>query len=90
MNITGNPILTSSPIASYIVSSDNEPLDLDIPIAIRKRVQKCINHPITKYLSYKRLSNNHRTFTTKISHLFVSRNIQETLDDPNWKLAIMI
>lgn len=24
-----------------------------------------------------------------MSHLFVLRNIQEALDDPNWKLAIM-
>ena len=46
-------------------------------------------HTIAKYLSYTKLSKNHRAFLSKISQLFVPRNIQEDLDDPNWKLAVM-
>lgn len=86
LNTLGNPIFS---IPSSIIPSNNEPSDLDLPIALRKGIRKCTIHPIAKYLSYQRLSNNHRAFTSKISHLFVPRNIQEALDDPNWKLAIM-
>ena len=75
IEILGNPIPSIS--------------DLDVPIAIRKGVRNCIKHPIANYLSYQRLSKNHRAFTSRISHLFVPRNIQEALDDPNWKLAVM-
>ncbi|XP_073120425.1 uncharacterized protein [Henckelia pumila] len=31
---------------------------------------------------------NYRAFTTKISELAIPRNIQEALDEPNWKLAM--
>lgn len=65
------------------------PTDCDLPIAIRKGVQKCTQHSIAKYLSYDKLSNCHREFTSKISNLFVPRTIKEALDDPNWKSAIM-
>ena len=70
-NISGIPIL----IPASIVPSNNEPLDLDVPIAIRKGVRSCTNHPIAKYLSHQKLSNNHSASTSKISHLFVPRNI---------------
>ena len=46
-------------------------------------------HTIAKYLSYTKLSKNHRAFLSKISQLFVPRNIQEALSDLNWKLAVM-
>jgi len=32
---------------------------------------------------------NYRAFTSKITNLFVPRNIEEALDDPNWKLAVL-
>lgn len=62
--------------------------NLDLPIALRKGVRTCTTHPIAKYLSYHRLSNTHRAFTSKISHLFIPRTIQEALDHPDWKLAV--
>lgn len=36
-----------------------------------------------------RNSQNHNAFTSKVTHLFVERNIQEALGDPNWKLVVM-
>ena len=86
-----NPTSTSSPPPSTLPNSsqiDSSTISnhlptishLDIPIAIRKGVRSC---PIAKYLSYHRLSKNHKAFTSRISHLFVPRNIQEALDDPN-------
>lgn len=35
------------------------------------------------------MSDNHKAFTFKITNLFVPRNIQEALNDSNWKLAVM-
>lgn len=84
---SGNPTPTLSP--SNI--SNDAPIisDLDVPIAVRKGVRNCTKHPISNYLSYHKLSKGHKAFTSRISHLFVPRNIQEALDDPNWKLAVM-
>ena len=35
------------------------------------------------------MSNSHKAFTSRIDNLFVPRNIQEVLDDPNWKPTVM-
>jgi hypothetical protein len=86
------PILSSAPISDSdrIISPKNKTSDLDIPIAIRKGIRTCTKYPIAKYISYQRLSNNHRTFISNISHVVVvPRNIQEALDDLNWKLAVL-
>ena len=77
----------SQPVS--ITSQPNVFSDLDIPIANRKGVRKCTIHPIAKYLSYHRLSKNYKAFTSKISHLFIPRKIQEALGHPNWKVAII-
>ena len=87
-----SPIELSAPInpsTKIIESQKNNFTDLHIPIAVRKGTQTCTKHPIAQYLSYKKLSHSHRAFTSKISHLFVPRNIQEALDNPDWKLAVM-
>ncbi|XP_073126194.1 uncharacterized protein [Henckelia pumila] len=64
-------------------------INIDAPIAIRKGTRTCTQHPIAKYLSYEKLCPNHKAFTSNISHLFVPRNIQEALDDQNWKSAVL-
>ncbi|KAK0590274.1 hypothetical protein LWI29_024799 [Acer saccharum] len=85
-------ISDSQPIFITHLPSTSQPnvfSDLDIPIANRKGVQKCTIHLIAKYLSYHRLSENYKAFTSKISHLLIPRNIQEALGHPNWKVAVM-
>ena len=70
---------------------------IELPIAIRKGTRSytqnskkaTTNHPISQYVSYKNLSQNHRAFTSKITNMFVPRNIEEALDDPNWNLAVL-
>jgi len=57
--------------------------DLDIPIAHRKGTRQCTKYPIANYLSYHRLSNSHKAFTSKITNLFVPKNIHEALNDLN-------
>ncbi|XP_074556441.1 uncharacterized protein LOC141812295 [Curcuma longa] len=87
--IPGNSIPNPTSISPIVSDSSPTISDLDVPIAIRKGARNCTNHPIANYLSYQRLSKNHKAFISRISHLFVPRNIQEALDDPSWKLAVM-
>lgn len=35
------------------------------------------------------MSDSHKTFVSKITDLFVSKNIHEVLNDLNWKLVVM-
>lgn len=40
--------------------------NLDIPIAIRKGTRTCTKYPIANYISYEKLSNSHKAFTSRI------------------------
>ena len=79
----------SKVVKNLTIPAGNEITDLDVPIAIRKGVWSCTTHPIAKYLSYHRLSDNYKAFTSKISHLFIPRTIHEALEHPDWKPAVM-
>lgn len=63
--------------------------DHDIPIAIRKGKRSCTSHPMSKYLSYGKLSKKYNAFISKISNLRVPRNIQEAFNDSDWKRLIL-
>lgn len=80
---SGNP---SSPFIPNISNVQNTPpiiSDLDVPIAIRKGIRTCTKYSITNYISYAKLSISHKALTTRVDKLFVSRNTQKALDDPN-------
>ncbi|RVW70011.1 Retrovirus-related Pol polyprotein from transposon RE2 [Vitis vinifera] len=62
--------------------------NLDIPIAIKKGVRNCTEHPLSNFLSYHKMNNNHKTFATNLSSNLVPKNIQEALVDRKWKEAI--
>lgn len=62
--------------------------DLDAPIAIRKGVRSCTQHPISKHLSYGRLSKNHRAFVSQLDDTTIPPKIHEALKDPKWKEAV--
>ena len=81
---SNSPIPGNLPINSTPLSSS----DLDVPIAIRKGVRNCTKHSIANYLSYHKLSEKYKTFTTNVSHLFVPRNIQEALGQSEWKSTV--
>ena len=91
MNDSEDPGIRHSTPVSPSSSSPHNPYvsDLDIPIAHRKGTHKCTKYPIAKYLSCSRLFDCHKAFTSKIISLFVPRNIQEALNNSNWKLAVM-
>ncbi|CAN1132933.1 Retrovirus-related Pol polyprotein from transposon TNT 1-94 [Linum perenne] len=63
--------------------------DLDIPIAIRKGVRSCTQHPIGRHVGYERLSENFKVFITSLDNTKVPKNIQEALQEPKWKQAVI-
>ena len=78
--------LPTTPGNSNPSLSNSTPTTADLD---RKGVRTYTEHPITKYVSYHKLSKSHKAFTSKISHLFIPRTIQEALDNPDWKLDIL-
>ena len=68
---------------------DNLPADNYLPIALRKGKRTCTNHPISHHMSYSKLSQNHSSYVSEITNMFIPNNIQEALDDPDWRLAVM-
>lgn len=45
------------------------------------------NKPISMFISYQTQSQ-HKAFPSRVTYLFVPRNIHEALDYPNWTLAV--
>lgn len=80
---SGTSIFSSSP------KSISECDDLDVPIATRKGVRSCTQHPISKFVSYSRLSPSHNVFVSKLASVSVPNNVQEALTDPEWKHAML-
>ena len=87
-----------APQLSQLLKQENGPTseehtgansDLDIPITIRKGVRFCVKCPISNYLTHSRLSSQFKAFTTTVDAMVVPQNIQEALNDPKWKEAVM-
>ena len=76
--VSGNPKNNPSPI-----------LDLDVPIAIRKGIRSCTQHPISKFISYSNLSSSFRAFTSSVSSIVIPRSIEEALNVPEWKTTVL-
>jgi len=58
-------------------------IDLDIPIAIRKGVRRCTQHPLANYHSYHRLSSRHISFLTTLDTIVIPNSMEEALKDKN-------
>ncbi|RVW20625.1 Retrovirus-related Pol polyprotein from transposon TNT 1-94 [Vitis vinifera] len=61
---------------------------LNMPIAWRKGVRSCTQHPIGNFISYDKLSPTFRAFTSSITDIQVPQNIQEAFKYPKWKAAV--
>lgn len=59
-----------------------------MPIALRKGVRTCTQHPIEKYMSYRKLSQGYRDLVALLDSTHVPRNIQEALQHPEWTAAV--
>ncbi|RVW70809.1 Retrovirus-related Pol polyprotein from transposon TNT 1-94 [Vitis vinifera] len=70
------------------VDSELENDILNMPIAWRKGVRSCTQHPIGNFISYDKLSPMFRAFTSSITEIQVPQNIQEAFKYPKWKAAV--
>ncbi|RVX07945.1 Retrovirus-related Pol polyprotein from transposon TNT 1-94 [Vitis vinifera] len=70
------------------VDSELENDILNIPIAWRKGVRSCTQHPIGNFISYDKLSPTFRAFTSSITEIQVPQNIHEAFKYPKWKAAV--
>lgn len=62
--------------------------DLDVPIAVRKGVRACTQHPISHFLSYSHLPPSYKAFFSKLL-LSVPNNVHDALTIPKWKRAMI-
>lgn len=53
--------------------------DLDMPIALRKGVRSCTQHPIGTHISYNKLSQGYKAFVTSLDNIQIPNDIQEAL-----------
>ncbi|RVW97655.1 Retrovirus-related Pol polyprotein from transposon TNT 1-94 [Vitis vinifera] len=72
----------------YDLNSSNDLDDLDQPIALRKGVRSCTQHPISNHVSYGKLSHNFQAFITSLEDDRIPSNIQEALQQPEWKTVV--
>ncbi|WKA11938.1 hypothetical protein VitviT2T_029385 [Vitis vinifera] len=70
------------------VDSELENDILNMPIAWRKGVRSCTQHPIGNFISYDKLSPTFRAFTSSITEIQVPQNIQEAFKYPKWKATV--
>ena len=85
-----DPQLYSPETLSGLINSNISQLndDLDLPIALRKGVRACIEHPIGNFVSYEKLSPSYQAFVSSIDNIQIPKTIQEALMDPQWKGAV--
>ena len=62
---------------------------VDEPIALRKGVRSCTQHPISKFVSYDNLSPSFCAFTRNLSRIDVPRTIEDALAVPEWKSVVL-
>ncbi|RVW64351.1 Retrovirus-related Pol polyprotein from transposon TNT 1-94 [Vitis vinifera] len=72
----------------YDLNSSNDLDDLDQPIALRKGVRSCTQHPISNHVSYGKLLQNFQAFITSLEDDRIPSNIQEALQQPEWKTVV--
>ena len=57
--------------------------DLWLPIAFRKGTRACIQHPMSRFMSYQRLSSKLKFFSTKLEEESIPKNMHEALHISN-------
>ncbi|RVW98977.1 Retrovirus-related Pol polyprotein from transposon TNT 1-94 [Vitis vinifera] len=62
--------------------------DSTLPIALRKGVRRCTDHPIGNYVTYEGLSPSYRAFATSLGDTQVPNTIQEAFKISEWKKVV--
>ena len=76
-------------IDSPVITDDIDSMDdLNRPVAHRKGVRSCTQHPISKFVSYEKLSPNLRALITNLESIALPNCIQEALQHPEWRKAV--
>ncbi|KAL5580295.1 hypothetical protein UlMin_012737 [Ulmus minor] len=76
-------------IDPFFVDSNTSNDDMFLPIAVRKDKRTCTQHPISKFVSNHRLSPTFKSFVSQLSTIEIPKNVNEALDNPNWKEAML-
>ncbi|CAL5338710.1 unnamed protein product [Camellia sinensis] len=63
--------------------------DIDLPIALRKQPRSCTLHPIENFVSYNTLSAAYRAFTSNLDRVNIPKNVEEALEIPEWREAVI-
>ncbi|RVX02079.1 hypothetical protein CK203_025480 [Vitis vinifera] len=76
-------------IDSPVITDDIDSMDdLNRPVAHRKGVRSCTQHPISKFVSYEKLSPNLRALITNLESIALPNCIQEALQHLEWRKAV--
>ncbi|WVZ03714.1 hypothetical protein V8G54_024520, partial [Vigna mungo] len=81
---------SSAPENEEIPELENE---IDLPIAIRKGTRNCTKkplYPLSNYVSYDRLSANHKSFIVNLNYVGIPNNITEALAKKEWRDAMQV
>lgn len=70
---------------SHTLSMDNSD---DLPIALRKGVRSCTQHPIAHVAKYDHLTPSVIALVSNLENEEIPKNIQEALKRPEWKKAV--
>ncbi|KAK4260610.1 hypothetical protein QN277_003703 [Acacia crassicarpa] len=57
------------------------------PIALRKGVRSCTQHPIQRFVSYGNLSTKMQSLVVNSAQIKIPNTFQQAMADPNWKQA---
>lgn len=81
-------IVDLSPCHESEPNSSTEVSELDYPIALRKGVRSCTQHPISNYVFYNHFSPSLKAFISNMSEEKIPRDIQEAMRIPKWRQAV--
>jgi hypothetical protein len=73
----------SSLIESPSIDSNSDTDNL--PIALRKGVRSCTQHPISQFVSYDRLSFSYHAFVSSLSSISIPQKWHDSVMIPKWK-----
>jgi hypothetical protein len=88
-NLTSEAPRESEPMIAPDPRTVSEVSDINLPIDLRKPTQSCTLHPISKFMSYNALSPRFRVFTSHLDSTKIPRNVQEALEIPKWRDAVL-
>jgi hypothetical protein len=88
--MTGNPEIVSSLEPTTLVDSHVD--DSNMPITLRKSTRACpsiYRYPVSNYVSSHRLSPSCKAFANQLSSASVPKNLQDALNNPRRKAAMV-